>query len=117
MFQFTTRLLAETEARFTAVERITNYAKNLPEEKPVSMPTDPPASWPEQGVLTFDDVTVRYREGLPHVLRNVSFSIKPNEKIGIAGRTGIIQAFACMLVFYVNVVMDLFAFARAFFRL
>ena len=31
---------------------------------------------------------LRYRPGLPLVLKDVSFSIKGREKIGIAGRTG-----------------------------
>jgi len=31
---------------------------------------------------------MRYREGLPLVLKNISFEVKPQEKIGIVGRTG-----------------------------
>lgn len=31
---------------------------------------------------------MRYRENLPLVLKKVSFTIKPKEKIGIVGRTG-----------------------------
>ena len=31
---------------------------------------------------------LRYRPGLPLVLKNVSFSVKGKEKVGIAGRTG-----------------------------
>ncbi|XP_072254092.1 ATP-binding cassette sub-family C member 5-like [Pyxicephalus adspersus] len=31
---------------------------------------------------------MRYRDKLPLVLKNISFSIKPQEKIGIVGRTG-----------------------------
>jgi ATP-binding cassette subfamily C (CFTR/MRP) protein 1 len=31
---------------------------------------------------------MKYREGLPMVLKNVSFKIASHEKVGIVGRTG-----------------------------
>jgi ABC-type multidrug transport system fused ATPase/permease subunit len=31
---------------------------------------------------------MRYREGLPLVLKDISFKISPGEKVGIVGRTG-----------------------------
>lgn len=31
---------------------------------------------------------MRYREDTPLVLKNISFKIEANEKIGVAGRTG-----------------------------
>src|SRR5699024_12710857 len=34
------------------------------------------------------DLSVRYREGLDPVLKNISVEVKPGEKIGIVGRTG-----------------------------
>lgn len=46
MFQFTSRLIAEAEARFTAVERISNYIETLPQEAPPTSPQDPEKSWP-----------------------------------------------------------------------
>jgi hypothetical protein len=46
LFQFTSRMLAECEARFTAVERITSYIDTLPEEF-TEKEEEPPASWPE----------------------------------------------------------------------
>jgi len=48
----------------------------------------PPTGWPEEGSIVFHEVNVRYREGLPLVLKNISFEVKPQEKIGIVGRTG-----------------------------
>lgn len=47
----------------------------------------PPQDWPQQGAIEFKDVQMRYREG-PLVLKGVSFSVNPSDKIGIAGRTG-----------------------------
>jgi len=37
--------------------------------------------------VDFEDVKLRYRSDLPLVLKDLSFSIKPGEKIGIIGRT------------------------------
>ena len=47
----------------------------------------PPDSWPHAGVVEFKNVIMRYRD-LPLVLKDVSFRVETNEKIGIAGRTG-----------------------------
>ncbi|XP_056294944.1 ATP-binding cassette sub-family C member 5 isoform X2 [Pseudoliparis swirei] len=90
LFQFTVRLLTETEARFTSVERIDHYIKCLESEAPrLSSEADAPApSWPEQGNITFKDVEMRYRDALPLVLKKLSFTILPQETIGIVGRTG-----------------------------
>ncbi|KAH9600953.1 ABC transporter type 1 [Trypanosoma melophagium] len=40
------------------------------------------------GSIVFRDVTMRYRAGLPLVLRGVNFTITPGQKVGIVGRTG-----------------------------
>lgn len=90
LFQFTVRLLTETEARFTSVERINHYIKCLETEAPRQSPeaAAPAPSWPQQGKIAFQDVEMRYRDDLPLVLKNLSFTILPEETIGIVGRTG-----------------------------
>lgn len=90
LFQFTMRLLTETEARFTSVERINHYIKTLESEAPRQSPeaAQPAPSWPPEGKITFQDVEMRYRDDLPLVLKNLSFTILPEETIGIVGRTG-----------------------------
>uniref|UniRef100_A0A8C6WNJ7 ATP-binding cassette sub-family C member 5 n=1 Tax=Neogobius melanostomus TaxID=47308 RepID=A0A8C6WNJ7_9GOBI len=90
LFQFTVRLLAETEARFTSVERISHYIKNLDSEAPrqSSQKSAPAPSWPQQGQITFQNVEMCYRHDLPLVLKQLSFNILPHETIGIVGRTG-----------------------------
>uniref|UniRef100_A0A3B4B7U0 ATP-binding cassette sub-family C member 5 n=1 Tax=Periophthalmus magnuspinnatus TaxID=409849 RepID=A0A3B4B7U0_9GOBI len=77
LFQFTVRLVTETEARFTSVERINHYIKSAPAP-----------SWPQHGKITFQNVEMSYRHDLPLVLKSVSFNILPQETIGIVGRTG-----------------------------
>lgn len=89
LFQFTVRLASETEARFTSVERINHYIKTLSLEAPARIKNKaPPHDWPQEGEITFENAEMRYRENLPLVLKKVSFTIKPKEKIGIVGRTG-----------------------------
>ncbi|XP_036403959.1 multidrug resistance-associated protein 5 [Megalops cyprinoides] len=90
LFQFTVRLLAETEARFTSVERITHYIKTLESEAPLRStgPSSPATCWPQEGCISFQNVEMRYRDDLPLVLKKLSFSIGPEETVGIVGRTG-----------------------------
>ncbi|CAB1325634.1 unnamed protein product [Coregonus sp. 'balchen'] len=90
LFQFTVRLLSETEARFTSVERINHYIKTLEGEAPrqISGPSSPAPCWPDKGRISFQDVEMCYRDDLPMVLKKLSFNILPEETIGIVGRTG-----------------------------
>ena len=71
-----------------AAERVLHY-NHLEMEAAPTLPTDPkPEAWPTQGKVEFKLVELRYRPDLPLVLKGVSFSIQPGEKIGIIGRTG-----------------------------
>ena len=38
--------------------------------------------------MAFNEVTARYDTGGEPVIKNLSFVVKPKEKIGIVGRTG-----------------------------
>ncbi|KAF8960708.1 ATP-dependent bile acid permease [Flammula alnicola] len=77
-------LFAQSEQSMNAVERVLHYVE-LPPEGSDSVTTDPPKTWPAEGAIVFRDVKMAYREGLPLVLKGVSFQIK---RIGIVGRTG-----------------------------
>lgn len=48
----------------------------------------PPSDWPQEGEIVFDNVEMKYREDLPVVLKKLSCTIRPKEKVGIVGRTG-----------------------------
>ncbi|KAJ2916152.1 hypothetical protein MD484_g4261, partial [Candolleomyces efflorescens] len=78
---------AQNEQNMNAVERILHYSE-LPSEGALHTPNDPAPSWPEKGVIRFENVKMAYREGLPLVLKGISFDIRAGEKIGIVGRTG-----------------------------
>lgn len=41
-----------------------------------------------RGEVEFRDLRVKYRKGLPDVIKGVTCIIRPGEKVGIVGRTG-----------------------------
>jgi ATP-binding cassette, subfamily C (CFTR/MRP), member 1 len=45
-------------------------------------------SWPVDGKIIFDNVSLRYRPSTELVLKNIGIEIKPGQKVGIVGRTG-----------------------------
>ncbi|GAB7337580.1 hypothetical protein MBLNU457_g2890t1 [Dothideomycetes sp. NU457] len=87
MIQFTVRQLAEVENNMNSTERVHYYGTQLEEEAPLHTVEVRP-SWPEHGQLEFKNVEMRYRAGLPLVLKGLSMSIKGGERIGVVGRTG-----------------------------
>eukprot|EP00049_Salpingoeca_infusionum_P023551 m.12723 g.12723 ORF g.12723 m.12723 type:complete len:1556 (+) comp5858_c0_seq1:79-4746(+) len=81
------RMSSQLETDVVAVERIDEYCQ-LPSERDEITLVRPSANWPTAGKIDFVDYSVRYREGLDCVLRDISFSVESCEKIGIVGRTG-----------------------------
>ena len=71
---------AQNEQNMNAVERVLHYTE-LPAEADRTTPNDPPPTWPMKGKITFSNVEMAYREGLPLVLKDVSFEINPGEKV------------------------------------
>ena len=47
-----------------------------------------PRSWPSRGEVHFNDVVLRYGEGLEPALKGVSFTVEAGTSVGIVGRTG-----------------------------
>ncbi|XP_019629882.1 PREDICTED: multidrug resistance-associated protein 5-like [Branchiostoma belcheri] len=89
MMQFMMTDAADAQATFTSVERLRYYITNLTAEAPdVIEDRDPEASWPSQGEIQLHNLSMRYRENLPLVLKSISCNIRSREKIGIVGRTG-----------------------------
>ncbi|GJJ12857.1 hypothetical protein Clacol_007102 [Clathrus columnatus] len=80
-------LFASAEQSMNSVERVAVYGELEPEGE-TETKNDPPPSWPSQGAVSFQNVQLAYRPGLPLVLKDVSFDIRPGEKVGIVGRTG-----------------------------
>ncbi|KAM0315686.1 hypothetical protein ACHAO8_003737 [Botrytis cinerea] len=82
------RLYSMNEQNMNSVERIKEYLDVEQEAAEYIEETEPAKNWPSQGSVEFINYTTRYREDLDPVLRNVSFKIRPLEKVGIVGRTG-----------------------------
>ena len=87
MIQFTVRQLAEVENAMNATERLHYSGTRLDEEAPLHL-GGVRDSWPEKGEIVFDDVQMRYREGLPLVLQGLNMRVAGGERIGVVGRTG-----------------------------
>ncbi|KAE8329990.1 P-loop containing nucleoside triphosphate hydrolase protein [Aspergillus sergii] len=49
---------------------------------------DVPEDWPSQGEIIVNKLEVGYSPNLPLVLKNISFTAVPGQRIGIVGRTG-----------------------------
>uniref|UniRef100_A0A671LHG9 Canalicular multispecific organic anion transporter 2-like n=1 Tax=Sinocyclocheilus anshuiensis TaxID=1608454 RepID=A0A671LHG9_9TELE len=82
------RMTSDLESNIVAVERVKEYSETATEAPWIVKDKQPPPDWPPKGNVEFIDYSVRYREGLDLVLRNISLEIKGGEKIGIVGRTG-----------------------------
>lgn len=89
MCQWGMRQSAELENEMVSVERVNEYT-TLPSEPPLETAPKyrPQGDWPEHGVVKFVNVDLRYSEDGEKVLKDLNFSIRSNEKIGIVGRTG-----------------------------
>jgi ABC-type multidrug transport system fused ATPase/permease subunit len=77
----------ELENDMNSAERILHYANEIEQEAPSQRPENkPPPEWPQSGQISIDDISLRYRPGLPLVLKNITVNVKAGEKIGIVGR-------------------------------
>ncbi|KAM3726825.1 Multidrug resistance-associated protein [Dirofilaria immitis] len=83
------RTASELEANVVAVERLREYT-DLPTEGSANenLAHTPPRDWPSKGEIVFEKLKIRYRDNLEFVLKGISATIHPAEKIGIVGRTG-----------------------------
>ena len=92
-----------------SVERCENFTK-VPQEKYPTLVTD--KNLPEHptsdgkgttfisnGKISFNDYSAKYRPNNPLVLKNLTFEIKPKEKIGVVGRTGSGKSTLCLSLF------------------
>ena len=83
---WTVRGHALMEMDMNSVERVEDYL-SLPQE-PTSGSLVVSRVWPKEGAIEFRDVVAAYAPDLPPVLRHVSFTVRPRQKVGVLGRTG-----------------------------
>lgn len=82
------RLYSNVEMNMNSVERLREYF-SIEQEPPREIPENkPPSSWPEKGEIKVENVSLRYDPNLPRVIKDVSFTVEPKNKVGIVGRTG-----------------------------
>lgn len=81
LMTMTLRLASLFENSFNSVERIGAYTEIPPEGPEVIPDHRPPPGWPDQGAIDFKNVVMRYRPDLPPVLKGLTVSIRPAEKV------------------------------------
>lgn len=86
--------LNDLDYAFKGFKKKMNYINTKPEK--YEQGEVPDAQWPSKGKVEFKDVQLKYRPELKTVLKGLSFSVKPGEKVGIVGRTGAGKSTLCM---------------------
>ncbi|PNT76346.1 hypothetical protein BRADI_1g47277v3 [Brachypodium distachyon] len=76
----------ETEKEMISVERVVEYV-GIPQEE-LQGSESPHRSWPTEGNIEFEHVTLRYKTDLPPALNDISFLIASGMQVGVIGRTG-----------------------------
>ena len=76
MFSFT-----EMDTNIVTVERIQEFINLKPEADWRIEETKPAADWPQRGHVKISNFSLRYREGLDLVLKEIDCDIKPGEKV------------------------------------
>lgn len=82
--EWTIRNWIDLETNMTSVERSMEYTELKPEPKNGEVLSN----WPPEGSIRFKSVNLYYDGCKSKVLNDLSFDVKPQEKIGIVGRTG-----------------------------
>lgn len=93
------RVTSDLESNIVSVERVKEYSETPKEAEWDRESTRPRPSWPSDGAVKFSRYSTRYREDLDLVLKDISFSVNPKEKIGIVGRTGAGKSSLTMALF------------------
>jgi ATP-binding cassette, subfamily C (CFTR/MRP), member 1 len=87
------RMASDCEANMVAVERINEYAMLECEgAKETIVDRSLPEVWPSSGQIEIVNAKMRYRKGLPLVLKGLSLKIPAGSKVGVVGRTGASRA-------------------------
>lgn len=86
-FTLFVRGTSDALSHVTSVQRIVNYTKTIKPERDEAEMEVPP-QWPSEGNIQYNEVVMKYRDDQEPVLKGVTIEIRPQEKIGVVGRTG-----------------------------
>ncbi|KAF5649387.1 canalicular multispecific organic anion transporter 1 [Fusarium sp. NRRL 52700] len=76
------------EASIGAAHRVQQFEKETAQEDILEQVASPPDSWPKAGLIELKELSASYLSSVSPVLRNVTFTVQPGQKVGICGRTG-----------------------------
>ncbi|KAJ2516903.1 hypothetical protein H4217_004290 [Coemansia sp. RSA 1939] len=76
------------EGKAVGIDILRHYADMERDGGPDKDTVEPPSNWPSSGKIELRNFSMKYHEDLEHVLKNISLTINPGERIGIVGRTG-----------------------------
>jgi len=105
MLTVVTRQTTDVENYMNAVERVVEYSRGqiIPQEAPHEISENKPKEpWPSLGSISWQDVEMSYRPGLPTVLKGLNFDIGGGEKVGVVGRTGAGKSSLVMALFRIT---------------
>ena len=87
------RMASEVETNIVAAERLKEYSETKQEAKWTLDNDDRHENWPSKAAIQLKDVSARYREGLPLVLKDLTFTIDSQQKVGIVGKNSYLIMF------------------------
>jgi len=82
------------ETSMVSVERCYGYTEIIQEAD--NLKDTDKQSWPETGNIEFQNYYVKYRPTTELILKNLSFTIRDCERVGIVGRTGSGKSTLCL---------------------
>lgn len=86
-FNWGVRQYCEVETYMTSVERVIEFGE-LEREPLEEAKQTPHENWPTNGDIVFENVSLHYPGVAEPTLKELTFTIRGGEKIGIVGRTG-----------------------------
>ncbi|KAI8052914.1 hypothetical protein BDF22DRAFT_743591 [Syncephalis plumigaleata] len=89
-----------------SVERIDDYLSIEQEPPAIIEDNRPPHNWPEKGQIDVNNISIRYAEDQSPVIHNLSFSVKPGERIGAGKSTISLAFFRFVEPFIGNILID-----------
>ncbi|KAG1657832.1 Multidrug resistance-associated protein 4 [Nymphon striatum] len=86
--QWRVRVAIELQSKFTSVERVMEYGEIESEAaRECTEENRPPKDWPQKGFVEASNMSLAYNKN-NYVLKDICFTIKGSQKVGIVGRTG-----------------------------